>query len=428
MELPEEYLYSQYFNDDDSAIEPRWWQSFNDSTLNTLVESALQNNRSLIAAASAVEQARYYLRVARSEFMPSLSVDLTAEVIHEIETTEQEYTAAPTIEWELSLFGALRNTKRSAIASILEQEWSVRGVALSLTSEVATAYFTLLQYQRSLQIATRSYELRCTATALVDSLYRYGMSNGTELMQAKSLVYSANIEMQKYQRAVATTSLSLSTLLGETPQMPTYRCSQTALSSIRIPLDIPVGLPSSLLERRPDVMKSYYTMSKAAAEVGIARANRFPSIAITGQGGLYATSLKGLTSGNPLLWVGTAELTAPIFSWGALSRKEQIARSKYEATVAEYEESILVALCDVESALITIEKYGAQATATAALVLANTKIAQNTTALYTSGMGDYLSVIDAERELYASQISLIEIVAQQYINYVDLFKALGGGW
>ncbi|MFR9522299.1 MAG: TolC family protein, partial [Rikenellaceae bacterium] len=145
-------------------------------------------------------------------------------------------------------------------------------------------------------------------------------------------------------------------------------------------------------------------------------------------GGVYATSLEGLTSGNPLFWSGTAELIAPIFSWGALKRKEQIARSAYEATAAEYEQSILEALSDVESALVSIEKYGSEAIATAALVLANTKIAQNTTALYTSGMGDYLSVIDAERELYASQISLIEIVAQQYINYVDLFKALGGGW
>ncbi|MFR9522543.1 MAG: TolC family protein, partial [Rikenellaceae bacterium] len=295
VELPEKYIYSSHFNNTDSLMGDRWWQSFNDTTLNSLVERALQNNRNLIAATSAVEQARYYLRVARSEFMPSLSTDLTAEVIHELETTEQEYTAAPTIEWEVSLFGALRNAKRSAVAAILLEEWNMRGVTLALTAEVATAYFTLLQYQRSLQIATRSYELRCTATALVDSLYHYGMSNGTDLMQAKSLVYSANIEMQSYQRAVATTSLSLSILLGDTPQMPPPHCNQTALSSIRLPFDIPVGLPSTLLERRPDVMKSYYAMAKAAAEVGVRRANRYPTITITGAGGVYATSLEGLT-------------------------------------------------------------------------------------------------------------------------------------
>ncbi len=428
VELPEEYLYRSGFYNSDSPINAKWWQEFNDATLNALVERSLRENRDLIAAASAVEQARYYLRVARSEFMPSLSVDLTAEVYHEEEVTEQEYTAAPTLEWEVSLFGALRNAKRSAAAALLNKEWNLRGVTLSLTAEVATSYFTLLQYQRSLQIATQSYKLRVKATALVDSMYRYGMSNGTDLMQAKSLVYAAKIEMQKYQRAVATTSLSLSTLLGENPKMHNVNCSQTALSSIRTPLDIPVGLPSTLLERRPDVMKSYYSMVEAAAQVGVSRANRYPTISITGSGGVYATSLKGLTSGNPLLWSGTGELVAPIFSWGALRRKEQIARSQYEAAIAEYEQSVLTALSDVESALITIRTYIGEASATASLVMANTKIAQNTTALYTTGLGDYLSVIDAERELYSSQISLIEIVAQQYINYVDLFKALGGGW
>ncbi len=428
VELPTKYLFDSELLESSEEMGERWWRSFEDPTLNSLVERALKRNRDLVAATAAVEQARYYRGVARAEFLPSLSFDPTLEIVHEEQSTTKEYTIAPTLEWEISLFGAMRNAKRGAAASLLEQEWNLRAVVLSLSAEVATSYFTLLQYQRSLHIATRSFELRRNATALVDSMYRYGMSNGTDLMQAKSLVYSARVEMERYQRAVATTSLSLSTLLGENPQIFDFPDSGSSLCNITLPVQIPVGLPSTLLERRPDVMKSYYAMAKAAAEVGVARAERYPSITLTAEGGIYSTSLSGLTSGNPLYWSTIGEFTAPIFEWGALKRKEQIARASYGAAVADYEQSILTSLCDVESALITIETYRAEAAATAALVIANSRIAENSTALYRAGMNNYLDVIDAERELYASQISLIEIVAQQYVNYIDLIKALGGGW
>ncbi|MFI3280939.1 MAG: efflux transporter outer membrane subunit [Rikenellaceae bacterium] len=428
VELPEEYIYSRGYSTDDEPVSSKWWESFCDPTLNKLVISALRENRDLAAAAANVEASRHYLRVARAEFLPSLDFEAIADLTHEEKVTEQEYTLAPTLEWEISLFGELRNTKRAAAAALLQEQWNFRGIWLSLTAEVATSYFTLLQYQRNLYIATRSYELRQKATALVDSMYSYGMSNGTDLMQAKSLVYAAKIEMQKYERAVAVTSLSLSTLLGELPQKIDCSGNGRALISDELPFDIPIGLPSSLLERRPDVMKSYFAMAEAAAKVGISRAERYPSITITGSGGIYASSLKGLTSGNPLLWSATGELIAPIFSWGSLRRKELIAREAYEASVKDYEQSIIEALSEVESALTTINTYSNECAASAALILANTKIVQNTSALYKSGLGDYLSVIDAERELYSSQISLVEVVSQQYINYINLFKALGGGW
>lgn len=428
IELPSEYLYGDGFFTGNTPISERWWESFEDPALNDLICTALAQNRDLAAAASAVEASRHYLKVARAEFLPSISMEAEAEAVHEVGVTEQEYTLAPTLDWEISLFGELRGTSRAASAALLEQEWNFRGVWLSLTSQVATSYFTLLQYQRALYIATRSFELRQQATALVDSMFTYGMKGGIDLMQAKSLVYSAKVEMQRYERAVATTSLSLSTLLGQTPQIANWQDSGRALIDDELPFEIPLGLPSQLLERRPDVMKSFFAMSQAAAKVGISRAQRYPSLSLTGAGGVYATSLKGLTSSDPLLWSATGEILAPIFSWGSLKRKEMIARENYTSAVKQYEQSILEALEDVESTLVSINTYSDQTAASTALVLANSQIVKSTSALYRSGLGDYLSVIDAERELYSSQISLIELVAQQYINYVDLFKALGGGW
>ncbi len=428
VETPTKYIFEDGVNANNQTINSKWWESFDDPALNSLEMSALENNRDLAAAMANVEASRHYLRVAKAEFLPSLSFEGIAEVIHEEQTTTQEYTLAPTIEWEISLFGELRNTKRAAAAALLQEEWNFRAVWLSLTAEVATSYFTLLQYERSREIATQSYELRKIATALVDSMYRYGMSNGTDLMQAKSLVYAAKAEMQKYERAVALASLSLDVLLGENPQAVDWQGTGEALLSDKLPIAIPIGLPSTLLERRPDIMKSYFAMAEAAAKVGVSRAERYPSISLTADGGVFATSLKDLTSGNPLLWSATAEIIAPIFSWGKLRRKELIARESYAASIESYEQSIIEAFSDVESSLVTISTYNQQSATTAALVGANSKIAQNSNALYKSGLGDYLSVIDAERELYSSQISLVELITQQYINYVDLFKALGGGW
>lgn len=425
---PTDYIYSSGFYHSDEPLEHNWWECFGDDTLNEYIERAINQNRDVTAAIAALESSRHYQRVARAEFLPSLEFETLAYLVHEEGTTEQEYTIAPEISWEISLFGELRNTKKAAAAAMLQQEWNLRGVWLALSAEVATSYFTLLQYQRSLHIATRSYELRCTATALVDSMFRYGMSNGTDLMQARSLVYSAKVEMRKYERAVAQTALSLNVLLGENPQKVDWSATGQPLIDDSLPFNIPIGLPSSLLERRPDVMKSYYAMAEAAAKVGISRANRYPSITLSGSGGVFATSLEGLTSGDPLLWSGTGEFLTPIFSWGALRRKEMMQRENYAACVAEYEQTILEALSEVENALSAIATYSSETAASTALVYANSKIVNNTTALYQSGLGDYLSVIDAERELYASQISLVNLVAEQYINYVDLFKALGGGW
>ncbi len=430
VEVPDEYLYNNGLGGNNKCLsgDERWWELFGDERLNGLIATAFEKNHDLAAAVAALESSRYYLRVARAEYLPSLEFDPTAELYHEEKTTVQEYTIAPTLQWEISLFGALKNSSRAAFASMMKEEWNLRGVQLSLAAEVATSYFTLLQYQRSRYIATRSYELRRTATALVDSMYRYGMSNGTDLMQARSLVYSAKIEMKRYERAVATTALSLTALIGELPCCVDWSETGRELINDQLPVDIPIGLPSELLERRPDVMKSYFAMSEAAATVGLTRAARYPSISISGSGGVYATSLEGLTSGDPLYWSAIGEFTAPIFSWGALRRKELIARQKYQASIEEYQQTLLEGICEVEKALETITTYSSQTAATTALVLANEKIAANSTALYHSGLGNYLSVIDAERELYSSQISLVDIVAQQYVNYIDLFKALGGGW
>ncbi len=424
VELPTDYSFGAGFSNDTTQMGSKWWLAFGDTTLNRVVSTALIYNRDLAAALANVESARNYIKVAKAEFLPSVSFGAEVEAYRINGTTTKEFRATPTIEWEISLFGKLRNTRKSASAKYLATEWGYRAAQLALSAEVATTLFTLAEYERCLEIATRSYELRVEATALVDSMHRYGMSNGIALEQARSMVYSAQSEVSSYQRAVDQTRLALALLMGQplTEQLSLHILDRTP------PPPLPIGLPSTLLERRPDIMESYYTMQSAAAKVGVARADRFPSISLTAEGGFITETLKDLSSAKPIGWSLLGDLSQPLFNFGALKRSERMATQEYVAAMYDYEQATLSALSDVEQTLVAITTYNAQALSARALMNANAKIALTTSALYKSGMGDYLSVIDAERELYSSQIDFVEVATQQYINYIELIKALGGGF
>ena len=426
---PESYVYGAGFSSDTTGVGERWWELFGDTTLDALVEQALANNRDVAVAAARVQQARANLKTVRAQYLPQIGAEATAEGEYTPETKiVQSYAVEPTLSWELSLFGALRNAKRAAKAEIAASEWALAGVRLSLAAEVATTYFTLLEYERDLSIARQTLRLRRESAALIDSMFRYGMSDGVALEQARSLVYTAEADIPQYCRAVEQTWLSMGILLGETPSRARLSGAGLRLLTDYRPADIPVGLPSELLERRPDIMQARYDMLAAAAEVGIARGNRFPSIALTAKGGAASNSIKGLTSANPWAWDALGSLTLPVFNFGRLRRAEQAAMERYTQSALTYEQTVLTAFSDVEQALVAITTYRRQTERYGELVLANDRIAAMTQALYRSGLSDYLDVIDAQRSLYQSQMEFVNLVAQQYINYVNLCKALGGGW
>lgn len=427
--LPDRYLHDAGYSASSGDIPDRWWRLFGDTTLNGLVERALENNRDLAAAASSIEEARANLGAVRAQYLPQIGVDVSAGADYTAATKiVQSYAVEPTLSWEVPLFGALRHASEAARAELAASEWAYAGVRLSLAAEVATTYFTLLEYERDLAIARSSYDLRRESAALIDSMFRYGMSDGVALDQARSLVYSAAADIPLYRRAVEQTRLSLSLLLGEPQRQAGNYGSGERLVLDTHPTDIPVGLPSELLARRPDVMQSRAEVREAAANAGTARSARFPAIALTAKGGVAAASLKGLTAANPWAWEAAGSLVEPIFAFGRLKRREQAAIARYDQAARNYEQTVLTALADVEKALVAIETYRTEALHYGELVAANDRIARMTQALFRSGFSDYLDVIDAQRSLYASQMQLVNLLAQQHINYVNLFKALGGGW
>lgn len=426
--IPSEYSYAEQAITDSLGIDFAWWEYFGDSTLNDLIMRSIANNRNLLVAASRIEQARIELGNVRSNYLPSFAFEVSAEGNYTKATRiEQQYQIAPTMSWEVPLFGALRHSRAAAYAELCATKWAFRGVMLSLTTEVATSYFTLLQYRSSLEVARNTYRLREISAALMDSMYRYGFVSAVERQQAYSLADAAAVDIPTYERAVVETAAALSTLMGEYP-LDSIIESPSALHANRLPPEIPVGLPSALLERRPDVLEAYYGVEQAAAKVNIARVARFPSLSLTASGGVLSSTIKGLTSSNPFSWSAAAKLLQPLYAFGHLKRGELSAREGYYQAVKQYEQSILQAFADVSEALSQISTYRREVERYGAMLESDRRVYELAKALYRSGMNSYTDLVDAERTLYDSQMSYAEVRAQQYIAYVALFKALGGGW
>ncbi|MFI3315701.1 MAG: efflux transporter outer membrane subunit, partial [Rikenellaceae bacterium] len=350
VQLPEGYSYTHGSDTSKIVVNQRWWEIFGDKTLNNLIEIALENNQDAQAAYAKIEQARLQFKVDRADYLPALSFDISAEgEYNREELIVQEYTAWPTISWEISFFGAMKNTKKSARAAYLANEYNYAATMLSLAADVATTYFSLIEYRNSLEISRTTYISRRKSLDLIDSMVMYGMSTSLDLEQSKGLANSAAASISQYERLISQTQVALSILLGVAPQniesMLEYSNSYKAL-----PEEIPIGLPSDLLNRRPDIMETYASLEKAAAQVGIARAARYPTISLTASGGLLSSSAKKFVATDPyaLAWYGLASLAQPIFQFGKLKSNQRIAEKEYEIAGLSYTKSIISAFGDVD--------------------------------------------------------------------------------
>lgn len=423
--VPDKYLYGGC--GDSVVVEKDWWKIFGDTTLNNLITTALASNYDLQSTASKIEEAKANIKVVRSKYLPSFDLGRSATVGQSGGDISQQYILEPYMSWEISLFGSLRATTAAAKANVEYAEWQYEGVKLSLVSEVATTYFTLLQYQRNLNTARQSFYLRQQTAVLVDSLYVHGMATKLNREQAYSLLYTAQADIPLYERAVAQTKLSLNLLLGQQPKSMDYIPADNIISTKYIPIAIPVGLPSDLLYRRPDVMSSYAMLKSAAATAKLARIERFPTLSLTGEGGLVSSDITKLFSKGSWVWNAMLSLVQPLYHFGALRSGEKVAVEQYNQALIAYRQSFLTALSDVETALVAISTYRLQLEYYQSLVAANDDINKLTNQLYLNGLSAYLDVIDAERTLYNSQMEYSNLIASQCINYINLCKALGGG-
>lgn len=423
--IPDKYIYAT--SSDSITISPEWWTIFGDTTLNRLINQALEANQNIAAAAARIEQAKANLKVARSAFLPNFTLGRSAGVSGN-GSIKQQYIVEPAVSWEIPLFGSLRATTAQASAEVEYANWQYSGVQLALSAEVATTYFTLLQYRTNLDIAIESSRLRKETATLTDSLFVRGMASGVNHEQALNLLYTSQADIPNYERAVRQTLLSLDILLGKSPDSTAYATTSARFIDDYIPFDIPAGVPSDILYRRPDVISSYMSVLSAAASAKLARIARFPTFTLTGEGGFISDDITKLFTAGSWNWNALLSMTQPLYNFKGLKAREQGAVEAYNEAVANYRQSFLEAVKDVESALVSISAYREQSAKYKELVRSNAKIAMMTSALYDNGLTAYLDVIDAQRNLYNSRLQYSNIVAQQYINYVNLCKALGGGF
>lgn len=445
---PDEYIFA-HSGDTLLVVGVEWWEIFGDTTLNRLILTAIENNQDLAVALSNVEVARQTMATVRASLLPQVDVGLSGGATYGASAEggkkriTQNYSLLPRVSWEVPLFGAGATTD-AALQDYLATEWGYRAARLALEAEVATTYFEWLQYARSLEISERSYALRLEAQQKSDSLFYYGYSSGVDLWQARSLTATAATDIPSYRRAMLQANLTLNTLVGGEPEilpMPTHsrECEHSRgakldglycghLTATPLPVYVPSGLPSAMLERRPDVMEAFHNVEAAAARCRVARANRLPSFALTGEGGLLSSTLKGLTAHNPAYWTAALSLTQPLFHFGELKAEERKAYEAWRQAMLNYQSVALGALSDVESALVAIDTYSVEAAKYLELLTANSRLQQMTSALYDDGLASSLNLIDAERNLYSSQLNYISLLTEQLSAYVSLYKALGGGW
>jgi multidrug efflux system outer membrane protein len=413
----------------DTAEELKWWELFDDPALYTLVSTALENNRDLKIAISRIEQARAFLGFTRADQYPALNIQGGANGGNFLgsarsDTTDSAYFIAAPISWEIDLWGKFRRATAAARAELIASEYGLRTVQLSLVADVVNAYYVLLDFQQRLAIAEFTLQSRQKSLDIIQQRFDKGIINELDLNQAQVQKEIAAAAIPSFQRSIAKTENALSILLGRLPESIKTGID---LNSQTLPPDIPTGLPSSLLERRPDVLESLYLLKAQTENIGVAEALRFPAVSLTGALGIARTDLGGLVSRGGF-WSLGGSLLGPIYDFDKNIRRVDIEKALTQQTLYQYENTVLTAFREVEDALVEIETYKRQI----ASVQSQLKAARNANMLsnerYDKGYTNYLEVLETERSLFNVQLQYSEL-KQQYLNaYVNLYKALGGGW
>ena len=427
VETPKNYRFEKIPME--TMINLKWWELFDDPVLYTLVSQALSNNKDLKIAASRVEQARAYLGFTQADQYPGFYVKAGAGTGNFSGSTRSDsrnssYYAGPTLSWELDFWGKFRRATESARAQLMASEYGLRTVQIGLISAVVGSYYLLLDYHQRVRISKDTLESREESLNIIQKRFDRGIIPELDVNQAQIQKEIAAAAIPQYERSVAQTENALSILLGKLPE-PVK--TGKGLNLETAPPAVPMGLPSTLLERRPDVVQALYLLESQTANIGVAEAMRFPAISLTGMLGLASSELSGLISQGGA-WSVNGGLFGPVFEFYKNVRRVEIEESKTREALYFYENTVLTAFKEVEDSLVEINTYQEQMAA----VKRKEAAAQNAYRLaklrYDKGVSTYLEVLETERTLFSAQLELSEL-RQQYLNgYVKLYKALGGGW
>lgn len=417
-----------------AAAEQGWKQFFHDPALQQLIQTALENNRDLRVAALNIDAYAAQYRISRADLFPAVSATGTGSrqrLPANVSSTGNEMissSASATIgisAYELDLFGRVRSLNEQALQNYFATEEARRSTQISLVASVANAYLTwqadkelLKLTQDTLATFEESYRLTARSNEV-------GVASALDLSQSRTSVENAKVQLAKYTRQVAQDQNSLALLLGTS--VPANLSAAKPLADDLLS-DVPAGLPSDLLQRRPDILAAEHSLKAANANIGAARAAFFPSISLTANAGSLSPDLSGLFKGGSGTWLFSPTINLPIFNAGALSASLDYSKIQKDITVAQYEKSIQTAFQEVSDGLAARQTYNQQLQAQRDFVQANQDYYRLAERRYRIGVDSNLTFLDAQRQLFSAQQSLITDRLSQLVSDVNLYKALGGGW
>jgi outer membrane protein, multidrug efflux system len=410
----------------------QWWQVYQDPVLTQLIHTAIAQNYDVRIAAARVLEAQAQVGITRANQFPSASVgaDVFSEQNAKVTKLFPPYQVnggelSLSVIWNLDFWGKYRRQTEAARAQLLATEWGQRAVISSLVANVATAYFQLRALDSELEISKSTLGSRQESLQLTHTLESHGGASGLDVSQAEQLVYTASETIPDLERQIEQQENLLSILLGENPQsVPRGR----ALTEQPAPESVPAGLPSELLERRPDIQQAEQIMVATNAQIGVAKAAFFPSVSLTGTGGLESNALNRFISQPSEMWTAAAGVTQPVFQGGALRSGLKLARANWQEAVFSYQQTVQNAMEQVSNSLVASQKDREFREQQELLTQAAQKTDQFSEVLYKNGGASYLQVLTSETNYLSAELSLVQAQLNERLALVQLYQSLGGGW
>jgi multidrug efflux system outer membrane protein len=409
-----------------------WWLVYQDPVLVQLIHTALQQNYDARIAATRVLEAQAQLGITRANQFPSAAVGASVYSQQNAKVSNlfpaYQVNAGQlnlSVVWNLDFWGKYRRLTEAARAQMLATEWGQRAVISSLVANVATAYFGLRALDSQLEIAKGTLGSRQQSLQLTQVLATHGSASDLDVSQSEQLVYTASETIPDLERQIQEQENQLSILLGENPG-PIARGQ--ALTEQPVPEAVPAGLPSELLERRPDVRQAEEIIVATNAQIGVAKASFFPSISLTGTGGLESNVLNQFISAPAETWLGAFSVAQPIFEAGALRSGLRLSRVQYQEAELAYQQTVQTALEQVSNGLIAYQKYRDFRAQQELLTEAAQRSDQLSMLLYQNGGSSYLQVLTNDTNYFSAELNLVQAQLNERLSLVQLYQALGGGW
>jgi len=421
-----------------SLADLKWFELFQDDALRELIQTALAQNYDLEIAAARVVQARAQVGIVRSQIFPQITGSGSGQTTRIAQNASSGLppgvnpvvtfgTLSLGMTWEIDVWGRIRRMTESARAEYLSSEDTQRAVLITVIADVAAAYFQLRALDLQLEISRRTIEARERGLRLTRTQRDLGSGTGLDVAQAEDLLYTARATIRDLERQIGQTEDLLSLLVGRNPGDIVRGRTLNAVMQ-NLPSLIPAGLPSALVERRPDIRAAEQNLVAANANIGAAKAQYFPQISLTGLLGLQSDTFKEFFKKTSWVYNLGSTAVVPIFTAGRISSQVDQARGQTQEAYAAYEKTVRVALTEVSDSLIDFTKRREQRVEQEALVAARERSVNLSQLRYRGGLDSYLQVLDAETRLFAGQLDLADLKRDELTAIVRLYRALGGGW